>query len=267
MNAPMRPFLKWAGGKRWLFQTREIALPDFSGRYIERFLGGGAGFFHIMPERALLADSNKRLIELYVVVRDHQKPFELLLKQHAAKHSRDYYYQVRAACLKCPIKRAAQFLYLNRTCWNGLYRVNRNGEFNVPIGAKKTVVFSNDDFRAWSKALRRADIVMQDFEASIDAASEGDFLFVDPPYSVRHNSNGFVKYNESIFAWEDQERLRDALLRAAERGAKFAMTNADHESVRGLYASFGHHTQLVRHSVIAGSAQHRSFTTEFLVTI
>lgn len=263
----LRPFLKWAGGKRWLFQSGQFRLPTVEGRYFEPFLGGGAVFFENLPKRAILSDSNERLIELFVVIRDEPSEFETLLRAHAKAHSNEYYYELRSKQLSTTIARAAQFLYLNRTCWNGLYRENRKGQFNVPIGTKDTVVFENDDFQVWSRALDGARLEHRDFEAAIDEAEQGDVVFVDPPYTVRHNLNGFVKYNQQIFAWEDQVRLHAALQRAAERGVSFALTNADHESIRDLYAGFGKHRQLKRHSVIAGDSNYRNYSTELLITV
>ena len=261
----MKPFLKWAGGKRWLFSEEQLSLPAYSGRYVEPFLGGGAVFFYVQPREAMLSDANRRLMELYAVIRDDAEELEAHLRRHARLHSRDYYYEMRRKRLRRPMTRAAQFLYLNRTCWNGLYRENLRGEFNVPIGTKQTVVFESDDFAAWSSALAAATLASGDFEAVIDEAGEGDFVFVDPPYSVKHNANGFIKYNQSIFAWEDQVRLRDALGRAVARGVSFAMTNADHESIRGLYAGIGEQRQLSRHSVIAARPTDRLASTELLV--
>ena len=262
----LKPFLKWAGGKRWLFESGQFSLPEFEGRYIEPFLGGGAVFFGIRPKNALLGDTNGRLIELYTVIRDRPEEFERLLRQHASSHSKNYYYAIRSKRLRKPVTRAAQFMYLNRTCWNGLYRENKKGQFNVPIGTKQTVIFPDDDFEAWSRALEGTTLVQQDFEKTIETAQRGDFLFVDPPYTVRHNTNGFVKYNQDIFAWEDQVRLREVLDRAAGRGARFAMTNADHKSVRELYNGFGKPIQLGRYSVIAGNSSYRSQSTELLIT-
>ena len=261
----MKPFLKWAGGKRWLLASPYFATPRIQGRYIEPFLGGGAVFFGVLPSRAILSDVNPRLIELYVSVRDHVEEFESLLRHHAAAHSMEYYYEVRGKSFRKPVARAAQLLYLNRTCWNGLYRVNRRGQFNVPIGTKDTVVFETDDFGAWSASLRSAEIHARDFEVAIDQAVEGDYVFVDPPYTVRHNVNGFSKYNEHIFSWKDQLRLRSSLERAVRRGASFAMTNADHVSIRDLYRGFGSHARLHRHSVIAANSRYRSTCTELLV--
>ena len=261
----MKPFLKWAGGKRWLLSNGFFADASFSGRYIEPFLGGGAIFFGTLPQRAVLSDINSRLIELYVVIRDHHQELEVLLEKHAVSHSKEYYYALREKTPRSAVGRAAQFLYLNRTCWNGLYRVNLKGKFNVPIGTKDTVIFDDDDFGEWSSALQGAEIYSRDFEEALDDAQEGDFVFVDPPYTVRHNINGFAKYNEHIFSWEDQLRLRKGLERAVARGASFVMTNADHASIHRLYKGFGQHSKLCRYSVIAADAAYRSLCTELLV--
>lgn len=262
----MKPFLKWAGGKRWLFDSSQFVMPHFNGRYFEPFLGGGAVFFSCQPGMAMLSDANSRLIELYIVVRDNVNELTSILRQHAELHSKEYYYEIRERVYFTSAERAAQFLYLNRTCWNGLYRENLNGKFNVPIGTKQTVIFDSDDFPGWSKALSGCSIDCRDFEEAIEKSDAGDFMFIDPPYTVRHNMNGFIKYNQNIFAWQDQVRLRDALVRAADRGVRFAMTNADHESVRELYSGFGRHKKLMRHSVIAGNSRHRAQSTELLVT-
>lgn len=261
----MRPFLKWAGGKRWLFESNQFELPAYRGCYREPFLGGGAVFFEHLPKSAVLSDANSRLIELYQVIKDEPESFEDALRVHANRHNKEYYYDVRSNELTNSVERAAQFLYLNRTCWNGLYRENKKGQFNVPIGTKQTVLFGTDDFKAWSKALQQAELLTSDFEGAIDAAGDGDFLFIDPPYTVKHNFNGFVKYNQNIFAWEDQIRLRDAIKRAVLRGASFALTNADHESIRELYEDFGDQKELSRQSVIAGGARHRAATTELMI--
>ncbi|WCL54357.1 DNA adenine methylase [Gimibacter soli] len=266
MRKPLKPFLKWAGGKRWLFESGQFRLPEFSGKYIEPFLGGGAVFFENQPRNAILSDFNGRLIELYQQIRDNLEDFEILLAGHAESHSKEYYYQTRAQQFDSAVERAAQFLYLNRTCWNGLYRENLKGEFNVPIGTKQTVIFESDNFGAWSKALRGVILENKDFEEAINEAHTGDFIFVDPPYTVRHNLNGFVKYNQKIFSWNDQERLRDALKRAHARGVSFALTNADHQSIRDLYCGFGDQKKLWRHSVIAGNAENRTLSSELLIS-
>lgn len=258
------PFLKWAGGKRWL--ATSFALPPASTfeRYIEPFLGGGAVFFALAPSRALLSDINGELITLYHVVRDEPDLLKRILDVHQSLHGPEHYYAVRAALPASAVERAARMLYLNRTCWNGLYRVNRKGEFNVPIGTKKVVTTANEDFSEISQLLRRADIRTADFQQTIEEAESGDFLFVDPPYTVKHNMNGFVKYNETIFSWADQVRLRDVVRAAAKRGAAVMITNADHECVRDLYKRDFSYSSLSRSSILSGRPSGRGATTEAL---
>lgn len=262
----LNSFLKWAGGKRWLVPELKRHLPPTFNRYIEPFLGGGAVFFALRPEKATLSDVNGDLIEVYEVVRDNPKELRALLLAHEEKHEKVYYYFVRSEVPSTKIERAARTLYLNRTCFNGLYRVNKKGEFNVPIGTKTTVVFPNEDFSAYSAALSSADLVVDDFENVIDGADSGDLVYVDPPYTVAHNMNGFLKYNDHIFSWSDQERLKSAIIRASERGVMVLASNANHESVRDLYAGLGDHQEVVRHSVIAGPVARRTLTSEVLMT-
>lgn len=263
----MLPFLKWAGGKRWLFDARFVnGLPAFR-RYIEPFLGGGAGFFAISPKIAILSDVNADLIELYQVVRDFPQELLRRLVDHQKGHCKEYYYRVRSEAPDEIVDRAARTLYLNRTCWNGLYRLNRNGIFNVPIGTKTAVVTPDEDFSKASAILKNADLRSCDFELTIDRADTGDLLFVDPPYTTKHDMNGFVKYNENIFAWSDQVRLREALGRAAQRGASIILTNANHSSLHDLYDGFGTHVKVPRHSVISGKSAGRSGVFELMVRL
>lgn len=255
------PFLKWAGGKRWLASSTLLPVPERFERYIEPFVGGGAVFFELSPERSILSDINPELINLYRVVRDSPAELEALLIAHQASHSRDHYYSVRAHVPAGLIAQAARTLYLNRTCWNGLYRVNLQGEFNVPIGTKSKVIMEGESFVELSETLHGAQILCQDFERTLELAEEDDFVFVDPPYTVKHNLNGFLKYNEKIFGWADQIRLHDAVVAAADRGAAIVVTNADHESVRELYSDF-EYRQLGRASVLAGDPAKRGQTSE-----
>jgi DNA adenine methylase len=263
----IKPFLKWAGGKRWLVDRPEFAIPSYSGRYIEPFLGGGAVYFSLVPSSALLSDVNPKLINTYVAIRDNWQGVVDRLAEHHASHSKEYYYSQRGIECDDISASAAHFLYLNRACWNGLYRENLKGEFNVPIGTKSKIIFENDDFGSVSAALQSAEIKCCDFEVSIDAANEGDVVFVDPPYTTAHNMNGFVKYNQKIFSWQDQIRLRDALLRAAGRGAKVVATNAWHESVIALYNGSAKIVEVPRASVISGNNRGRKGTSESLITM
>ena len=260
------PFLKWAGGKRWLASQHLGLFPAEYDRYIEPFLGGGSVFFALSPPKSILADSNPRLIETYVQIRDNPGRVRELLVDHQAAHSDVYYYKERARRYpQSAVHRAAQLIYLNRTCWNGLYRVNRKGEFNVPRGTKSSVVLDTDDFDAISSLLSTSELHAQDFSKTIARAGSGDFVYVDPPYTVRHKYNGFAKYNERIFSWDDQVRLHKEVVAAIERGALVAISNADHESITQLYQEVGKQTKVSRTSIIAGDAAHRGGVDELLI--
>jgi len=266
MSEIILPFLKWAGGKRWLANNSAFSVPTYDGRYIEPFLGSGSIFFSLRPKQSILSDLNKELISTYGSLRDEHEKVLSYLKVHARKHSKKYYYKIRDQFRpRSSSSRAAKFLYLNRTCWNGLYRVNLNGRFNVPKGTKSKVILETDDFASVSRALKGAKLLCSDFEAIIDGANEGDFIYADPPYTVRHNMNGFIKYNEVLFSWEDQRRLSSALVRASKRGAKFVLSNADHMSVRDLYANVASIKTVNRASIISGDRDARGITTELLV--
>ncbi|MGO6678946.1 DNA adenine methylase [Rhizobium leguminosarum] len=259
------PFLKWAGGKRWFAERYIDMVPARFERYIEPFLGSGAVFFALRPRAAILSDLNRELISCYEVIRRHPRDVQRHLQLHHADHSQTHYYRMRAERPSSALENAVRFLYLNRTCWNGLYRVNRKNEFNVPIGTKTSVMLPTDDFVTTSEILANAKLLHQDFEATLDEALEGDFVFVDPPYTVKHNLNGFVKYNDKIFSWSDQIRLRNAVERAAMRGAYVLVTNANHESIRELYDGLGHHEVISRASVLSGNPAHRAPTEELTI--
>ena len=264
-GSSVSPFLKWAGGKRWLTQDFSNLFPEDFNVYYEPFLGSGAVFFHLQPEKSILNDSNFELINSYVQIRDNWNCIEKELKRYHKKHSKEFYYDMRSYSPRADHYRASRFIYLNRTCWNGLYRVNLNGKFNVPIGSKKNVILDADDFGKLSKSLRNAELLSGDFEKIIDMSGRGDFLFVDPPYTVKHNNNGFVKYNENIFSWSDQIRLKESLVRAASRGARFVVTNANHASIRELYADVGEFIELTRNSVISGLTSGRGRYSELII--
>ena len=263
------PFLKWPGGKRWFVGNHANLLPSEYGIYVEPFLGAGAVYFHLRPTRALLGDVNADLMETYRAIRDDWQALESSLRYRQRRHREDpdaYYYWLRAKKPSELVQRASRLIYLNRTCFNGIYRVNREGEFNVPRGSKDKVVIETDDFEAMSKVLAGAELMPGDFEALIDRANSGDFAFCDPPYTVRHNYNGFRKYNEVLFSWADQERLAQALTRAALRGVKVVCTNANHQSVRELYDSALFERRVVsRYSRISADNTGRSHFEELII--
>ena len=259
------PFLKWAGGKRWLVQKHPEVFNIKYNRYIEPFVGSAAVFFHLQPTVSILADKNKNLIETYNAIKNDYKKVFKELRIHQVRHCENYYYDIRGKKFRAEHKKAAQFLYLNRTCWNGLYRVNQNNVFNVPKGTKNNVILDTDNFEETAKLLQRAQIVCSDFCDTINQAECGDLLFIDPPYTVKHDKNGFIKYNETIFSWEDQVRLRDAAVAAKRRGAKIIITNANHDSVKDLYKDNFRIEVLDRASVLSGKKEKRGPVKELLI--
>lgn len=263
---PIKPFLKWAGGKRWFIHNHAHFLPQKFNRYIEPFLGAGSVFFYLEPKKAILGDLNPDLIATYKGVKRDWRRLLKLLNYHQLKHSDSYYYEMREEIPDDPIERAARLIYLNRTCFNGIYRVNLSGEFNVPKGTKNGIVLPDDNFEKAARILRRAQIKHSDFEKLIELAEEDDLIFADPPYTVRHNINGFIKYNEKLFSWADQERLAKALRRAKARGAKIVSTNANHESVRDLYDRKGFKlVEVTRFSPISADSSNRKRFDELVI--
>jgi DNA adenine methylase len=232
------PFLKWAGGKRWLVSNHAHLLPKAFNTYIEPFVGAGSVYFHLRPGKALLGDANAELVATYRAIQSNWQGLVNSLQYRQRRHREDadgYYYWLRGKMPDDLTQRASRLIYLNRTCFNGIYRVNREGQFNVPRGTKNKVLIETDDFEGMSRLLQGAELVAGDFEVLVNRAKKNDLVFADPPYTVLHNYNGFLKYNEVLFSWADQHRLSQALLRAARRGAKIVCTNANHQSVRNLY--------------------------------
>lgn len=261
----IEPFLKWPGGKRWLVAKYPNLFPTTMRRYIEPFLGSGAVYFHLTPKRALLADANLELVRAYNAIKSHPAELDRMLQRFQKRHNPAFYYQTRKLVPDDELKCAARFLYLNRTCFNGIYRVNLNGTFNVPIGSKTKVAYPAGYLDTVATALQPAKIVVADFEATISRAASGDFVYIDPPYTVMHNNNNFVKYNDVLFSWNDQERLADAVRQAMRRGAMVLVSNADHASVRKLYRGIGRQHVVSRSSVLAASSASRRFTTELAI--
>lgn len=263
-SAIPRPFLRWAGSKQALLTQLLPHVPETFGRYYEPFLGSGALFFALKPDRATLSDVSAELIGVWRAVRDaHQQVTEYL---SPLRPDKDLYYEIRASRSADPLVRASEFMYLNKTCWNGLYRVNAKGEFNVPYGAPRTDFISDPtNLAACSELLRRSEVSIRqtDFEASLRTVRSGDFVFLDPPYVTKHNHNGFRDYNENLFSWSDQERLATTAKRLIDKGARVLVTNADHPDIAALYPDFGRST-LVRSSTLASNSAKRGNVTEAL---
>lgn len=263
----VHPFLKWPGGKRWLIANYRHIFPAEYNHYFEPFLGGGSAFFSLMPQHATISDINGELVNTYRVMSRNPAQLRAHLIQHQEQHSATHYYAIRANVPYDAIERAARFLYLNRTCFNGMYRVNRLGEFNVPIGTKQRFTDDVAQFEEYAEALHNVHIRKQDFVATIREAANGDLVFADPPYTIAHNQNAFIKYNEKLFSWKDQKRLLNALIRARDRGAIIIATNAYYPDLQQMYDDNRFHTQaLCRFSSISGLADGRGTQQELLIS-
>lgn len=237
------PFLKWVGGKTRLLQQFETLLPDDWGRYHEPFLGGGAVFFHLDPDRARVSDINGRLVETYRAIRDELPRLMELLAGHRERHDKAYYYRQRQR-LNAPrgldeVERAALFVYLNKTCFNGLYRENRRGEFNVPMGRySNPSVFDPDNLASVSRVLQRTEIECAPFTSVLDHAEPGDFVYFDPPYVPISATSSFTGYAAGGFDEDLQVRLAHTFDELARRGCMVMLSNSDCDFVRELYAGW-----------------------------
>lgn len=264
-------FLKWAGGKNWFVKHQSHRLPAQYNRYIDPFLGGGSVFFYMEPNEAILSDVNSELISTYLAIQQDWESLDRKLREHARNHIRaaddSYYYGVRDQKPRILTNIAARMIYLNRTCFNGIYRVNRKGKFNVPRGSKDTVLTGQEEFEQRSGLLQNADIRCCDFEATINEAQENDFLFCDPPYAIQEEQS-FVGYTQDIFDWDDQIRLANALERARQRNVKILMTNVNHPSVRALYEDREGFLldEVSRYSSISGKSDGRKQYSELIVS-
>ncbi|MGE0500061.1 MAG: DNA adenine methylase [Rhizobiaceae bacterium] len=259
-----RPFLRWAGSKQRLLDKMLPLLPATYGRYYEPFLGSGALFFALQPRRATLSDASSELINAWKSVRDHSRDIARFLEP--LKPSKEFFYELRRNRSADYPERAAEFLYLNKTCWNGLYRVNAKGEFNVPYGLPQTdFLFDRTNLFCCSRALssRKVTIRSCDFEIALRSVRSGDLVFLDPPYVTKHNFNGFRDWNERLFRWEDQERLAIRANKLANKGAYVVVSNALHPDIVALYSDFSV-TELERSSTLASDSSKRGRVKEAL---
>jgi DNA adenine methylase len=264
---PPRPFLKWAGGKGQLIPQYLPFFPKHWETYHEPFLGGGAIFFHLKPQRSVLTDINPELVNVYCCVRDQVEALIDRLQHHRQAHSSDYYYQVRRHPGSTSLERAARLLYLNKTCFNGLYRENSKGEFNVPIGRyRNPKIYDPAVLRAASAILQKTTIVECSFDVVLERArGDRDFVYFDPPYHPISPTSCFTAYNRYSFSEADQIRLRDTFAELARRGVKVMLSNSDCPWIRELYQDFRIQTIAAARS-INSNAQKRGKITELLVT-
>ena len=240
--APAKPFVKWIGGKRQLLsQFRELGLypsgfDGAGGRYFEPFVGGGAVFFDLQSKNATISDLNSELITAYSVIRDNVEPLIESLKKHI--YDKDYFLKMRAMnpAEMSDVDIASRFIYLNRTCFNGMYRVNSKGQFNVPFGRyKNPIICDEDNLRAVSRALQGVEILNADYKVTVSKAGVGDFIYFDPPYYPISSTSSFTSYTKDGFAEKEQIELRDTFAELSNRGCYVMLSNSDTVFIRDIY--------------------------------
>lgn len=274
-HAPLRapaPFIKWVGGKGRLLTQLLPLLPPGAARmrHVEPFSGGGAMFFARRPDRALLCDVNPALIETYRMVRDRVDEVIAALAPHVSLHDKEHYYEVRERYNATrhgdhDPARAAMFIYLNKTCFNGLHRVNKRGEFNVPAGRYQNPrILDDQGLRSASLQLRHAELRNEPFEALLEHARPGDFVYLDPPYEPVSDTASFTSYARDGFSRDDQTRLRDVVDALTRRGTKCMLSNSDVPFIRELYGRYRVDT-IVAPRAINCDARGRGMVSEVVV--
>lgn len=244
-NKLVRPFVKWAGGKRQILDKIRNYIPDNFSTYYEPFVGGGAVLFYIQPKKAVINDANPHLMNVYKVIKNNVEELIDDLKTH--KNEEDYYYKIRRLDRTeefenmSNLKKASRILYLNKTCYNGLFRVNSNGEFNVPFGRYKNPKIVNGPvLRAVSNYLNSNDIriLNVDFEEAIKGMRKQAFVYFDPPYHPISDSSSFTGYTLDGFDKEDQNRLKNLCDKLNERGCRFLLSNSGARFIQNLYDNY-----------------------------
>ena len=264
------PIVKWAGGKGRLLSQYEPYLPTQFKRYFEPFAGGAAVFFWLRNERgrkfsATLNDSNEELINCYQVVQTQPEPLLERLREMAGRHSQDYYYQVRAERPEQSLERAARLIYLNKTCYNGLYRVNASGGFNVPIGRyQDPSIVQEDKIRAAHSALQGVQLWNKGFDEAALSARKGDFVYFDPPYQPLTSTSNFTSYTKDQFGMEQQCHLAEVFKQLVKRGCHVLLSNSDSELIRNLYRDY-QQVEIQAPRFINSKAAGRSSIAELLI--
>jgi DNA adenine methylase len=263
MSEMIKPIIKWPGGKRWLARKIAPLLKNEFVKYIEPFFGGGALFFAIKPLKGIVSDINEDLILCYRAIRVNAE--SVLLEWQKLEPNKDEYYRIRDNWFpENKYKKAARLIYLLRHSWNGLYRVNRKGDFNVPFNSRtRKDTITIDYLKEVQSILRRTKILNSDFEVSVKLAGEGDLIFADPPYFA-NGREGFSKYNTIAFTDEDQERLSSSLKMSERRGAAWILTNGCRKKILNYYSDYEIFI-IPRKQVIAANSMYRKTISEYLV--
>ncbi|MEO0408488.1 MAG: DNA adenine methylase [Cyanobacteria bacterium P01_A01_bin.135] len=270
LTPPPRPFIKWVGGKTQLLPELMRRIPQSGDRYFEPFLGGAALFFHLQPRHAVLTDINADLVSLYQVIRDDVEALIADMGRHI--YDKDYYYNLRRIDRTAdygtwtPVQRASRLIYLNKTCYNGLYRVNSKGQFNVPFGRyTNPTIVDAENLRACSQVLQGVAVEQADFRRVRDRAKPGDFVYFDPPYAPLSATANFTGYTKDGFDRDMQYALRDLCRELDQVGVRFMVSNSSAPLVRDLYAEFK--VELVYATRLVNSkAGRRGKVPEVLVT-
>ena len=257
--------IKWPGGKNWLYKNNKDLLSFQYRNYIEPFMGGGSMFFNLNPNKAYLADINPRLINLYIELRDNYEELFSSVDSLICSHSEKQYYKIRAE-FNSSNPKPEYFLYLNRTCFNGVYRENMKGEFNVPIGKRNSSYFpfTLDDFKKYSEMLSKANLSTQGFESTLQNAKKNDFIYIDPPYLKNENNyESFRKYGKDIFNMEDLYLLSE-ILESLSSECKILISNFDLNNVKELFPNWNMRS-VKQMSYISGSSKGRKEMEEVLI--
>lgn len=254
------PILKWPGGKRWLtVDVCPIVQEELAGTYYEPFLGGAAMYLSLDADDAVLSDTNCQLIDFYKTC--VQFPERVVDRARQFLNDENTYYRVRSSNPTSDIGKAARFFYLNKTCWGGIYRLNKHGDFNVPFGNSGRKICNKHMFVGASAKLGRAELKCCDFADALSLSVSGDVVFADPPYTSRGQFNGFVRYNEKLFSWADQVRLCESARSARRRGVFVAVCGALHRDILSLYENWWVLT-ITRCSSIARKRESRKLVSE-----
>lgn len=271
-----KPFVKWVGGKRQLLrQFRELGLYPLDGfnpitnTYFEPFVGGGAVFFDLFPKKAELSDLNKELVTTYNVIKNDVESLIKSLKKH--KHDKEYFLKIRAKDLNklSDLEIASRFIYLNRTCFNGMYRVNSRGEFNVPFGKyNNPLICDEENLRRVSKALQKVSIKHQDYKEVLKKAKSGDFIYFDPPYHPVSKTASFTSYTAESFLDKEQIELRDTFVELHKRGCFVMLSNSDAPFINEIYSKIKgvKINKIMAGRAINSKASGRGKITEVLIT-
>ena len=279
-----KPFVKWVGGKRQLlkqfkelglYPPKKIGFDSSKNTYFEPFVGGGAVFLDTLPEKAILSDMNEELVITYNVIKTNLKKLIFKLKIHKKNNSKEYFLKIRSQQINklSNISIAARFIYLNRTCFNGMYRVNKSGGFNVPYGKyDNPLIVDEDNLKKISKSLQKVKILHQDYKKTIEKAKKGDFIYFDPPYAPLNPTSSFTAYTKDGFGEQQQIELRDIFYKLHKKGCFVMLSNSNSEFINKIYGELENKdkkikiTEVDANRMINSKASGRGKIKEVLVT-